>query len=122
MKSSSSVGSPKARLERVLIVSDRHALVGRQHAVRRIDAHAIERTHRGVLTDIRSTASHLVGSVSLGDGTGPDNGIGALDGRSLWRRERCVRVVFSRLIRIERKRECDVLRPRRLLGEDVAGP
>ena len=53
----------KARLERVLVVADRHALIGRQRAVRRIDAHAIERTDGRVLADVRPTAADLVGSV-----------------------------------------------------------
>ena len=55
------------------------------------------------------------------DGAGPDNRIGGLDGRALRRRERRVGIVFGRLVRIERKRGRDVLRSRRLLGDDVAG-
>jgi hypothetical protein len=70
--------SAKARFERVLIVSDRHALVGRQHAVRGIDAHAIERTHCGVLTDVRPPAADLVGPVAFRDRAGPDNGSAGL--------------------------------------------
>ena len=112
----------ETRLQRVLIVGDGDALIGRQDAVRRIDADAIERTDRGVLADVRPTAADLVGSVAFRDGAGPDNGIGGLDGRPFRRRERRVRVVFRRLVRIERKRGRDVLRARRLLGEDVAGP
>ena len=33
----------QARLQRVLVVGDRHALVGGEHAAARIDAHAVER-------------------------------------------------------------------------------
>ena len=117
MKSSSSVGPRRPGLQRVLIVGDRDALVGRQHAVGRIDAHAIERTDRRVLADVRPTAADLVGSVQLGDGAGPDNRIGGLDRRALRRRERRVGIVFGRLVRIEGKRGRDVLRARRLLGE-----
>ena len=59
---------------------------------------------------------------TLGDRAGPDNRIGGLDGRTLGRRERRVGIVFGRLVRIEGKRGRDVLRSRRLLGDDVAGP
>ena len=111
----------QARLQRVLIVGDGHALIGRQRAVGRIDAHAIERTDRRVLADVRPAAADLVGSVQLADGAGADNRIGGLDRCALGRRERRVGIVFGRLVRIERKRGRDVLRPGRLLGDDVAG-
>ena len=66
----------QARLQRVLVVGDRHALVGRERAVGRIDAHAIERADGRVLADVRPTAADLVGAVQLGDGAGPDDRIG----------------------------------------------
>ena len=47
----------QASLERVLVVGDRHALIGRQRAVGRIDAHAIERADRRVLADVRPAAA-----------------------------------------------------------------
>jgi hypothetical protein len=109
-------------LQRALIVGNRDPLVGRQRAVRRIDAHTIEQTHRGVLTDVRPAAADFVGPVAFRDRAGPDNGIGGFDGRPLRRRECRGRVVFRRLVRVERKRGCDVLRARRLLGEDVPRP
>ena len=36
-------GPAQPRLQRILVVGDRHALIGRQHAPAGIDAHAIER-------------------------------------------------------------------------------
>ena len=91
-------------LERVLVVADGHALVGRQRAVGRIDAHAIERTGRRVLADVRTAAADLVGAVHLGDGTRADDRIGGFDrAPSRWRQRR-VRIVFGCLVRIEWKR------------------
>ena len=111
----------KARLQRTLVVRDGNALVGRQHAVSGIDAHAIERTDRRILADVRPTAADLVGAVDLADRTGADDRIGGLDRCALGRRERRLGVVFGRLVRIEGKCGRYVLRARRLLGDDVAG-
>ena len=122
MKSSSSVGPRRPAFSEFWLSRDRDALVGRERAVGRIDAHAIERTDRGVLADVRPTAADLLGPVQLADRAGPDNRIGGLDRRAFGRRERRVGVVFGRLVRIEGKRGRDVLRARRLLGDDVAGP
>ena len=44
MKSSSSVGPAQAGLERILVVCNRNALVGRQMLAAGVDAHAIERS------------------------------------------------------------------------------
>ena len=63
----------QAGLQRVLIVRDGDALIGRERAVGRIDAHAIERTDRGILADVRTTAADLVGPVHFGDRAGPDD-------------------------------------------------
>ena len=50
----------KPRLERILVVGDRHALIGGQRAAGRVDAYAIERPDRRVLADARSAAAGLV--------------------------------------------------------------
>jgi hypothetical protein len=50
----------EARLQRVLVVRDGDALVGREHALCRIDTHAIERTDGGILADVRTAAAGFV--------------------------------------------------------------
>ena len=71
------------RLQRILVVRDRHALIGGQRAAGRVDAYAIERTSRGVLADARPAAAGLVGTVQLGDGARADDGIRGLGGCAL---------------------------------------
>ena len=61
----------KARLQRALILRDRHALIGRERAVGRIHADAVERAHRGVLANGRPTTPDLVGCVQLADRYSP---------------------------------------------------
>ena len=112
----------KPGLQRVLIVGDRDALVGREDAVGRVDAHAIERTDGRILADVRATAADLVGSVDFADRAGADDRISGLDGRPCRRRKRRVGIVFGRLVRIEGERGRHVLRSRGLLRGDVAMP
>ena len=52
----------------------------------------------------------------------PTIGSAGLTDAPFRRRERRIGVVFGRLVRIEGKRGRNVLRSRRLLGDDVAGP
>ena len=56
----------QAGLERVLVVRDRHALIGRQRPLGRIDADPIERADRRVLADDRRAAAGLLRAVRLG--------------------------------------------------------
>ena len=111
----------KAGLQRTLIVRDGNALVGREHTVGGVNAHPIERTDCRILANVRPTAADLVGAVDLADCTGANNRISGLDGAALGRRECRLGIVFGLLVWIEGKRGRDVLRSRRLLGEDVTG-
>ena len=77
-------------LQGVLIIRNRYALVGRQHTVGGIDAHAIKRAHRRVLANIRAAAADLVRAVHLRDGAGARNGIVGLDRCAFGRRDRGV--------------------------------
>ena len=110
------------RLQRILIVRNRHALIGGERSGGRVDTDAIERTGRGVLADGRTTAADLVRAVQLANGAGPDNRIRGLDRRPLRRRERRAGLVFGGLVGIEGERGRDVLCPGCLFGKEVAGP
>ena len=109
----------KARLQRALILRDGHALIGRERAIGRIHADAVERAHHGVLANGRPTTPNLVGRVQLADRPRPDNRISGLDRSALGRRECRLGIVFGRLVRIEGKCGGHVLRARGLLGDDV---
>ena len=71
------------RFERVLVVGDRHALIGRQRLIGRVDADAIQRADGRVVSDVRATAPCFLGAVRLAHGARPDDRIGRLDGRAL---------------------------------------
>ena len=112
----------QAGLEGVLIVRDRHALIGRQRPIGRVDADAIQRTDRRVVADIRTAAPGLLRAVRLADGARPDDRIGGLDRRTFRRRQRGSRIVFGTLDRVERERGGQILRARHLLGQRIARP
>ena len=59
-------GPAQAGLERVLVVGDRHALIGGQHPAAGIDAHAIERADGGVETVRRSAGAKLRRGIAFG--------------------------------------------------------
>ena len=94
--------SAKARLEGVLVVADGHALIRRQAAASRIDAHAIERPDRPVDADDGAAAPDLVGRVDLGHGAGANDGIAWADRRALFRTFENRRLVLRLLERVER--------------------
>ena len=54
-------------LERILIVGDRHALIGGQRASAGIDAHAIERTVAGIEAQRRIAFADLQRCIGLGE-------------------------------------------------------
>ena len=66
----------QTRLERALVVCDRHALVGRQHASARVAASRIQGCVRGALSDPRAARAELFGIGSLADGAGRHQGVG----------------------------------------------
>ena len=82
----------QARLQRVLVVGDRHALVGRQLAARRVDAHAVERPLVGVAAERGFASAGLGRRGALGDGAGGRDRIG-VDRPALGRRARRVAVL-----------------------------
>ena len=57
--------SAQSRLERTLIVGDRHALVGGQRLIRRVNPDTVQRTHRRVVADVGTSAAGLVGAVQF---------------------------------------------------------
>ena len=65
MKSSSSVGPRRPAFSEFWLSATGTPWLVVSDAVGRIDAHAIERTDRGVLADVRPAAADLVGAVHL---------------------------------------------------------
>ena len=110
----------EARLQRVLVVRDWDALIGREHA-------PVESTRTRssgptvgfwpMFGPPLPTLSDPFSSVTV---LAPTIGSAGLTDAPWGRRQLRVGIVFRRLVPIERKRGRDVLRSRRLLGEDVA--
>ncbi|MGY4515198.1 hypothetical protein ACVWWW_000766 [Lysobacter sp. HA18] len=113
-------GTAQAGLQRVLVVRNRHALVGGERLTGRIDAHAIERIHRRVLADAGGRTG-LVVDVDLGERAGADDGFD-VDVVAFGRdRNRAALCVFGRLRRVHRHRGRDLLRLRHLFGRCITG-
>ena len=111
--------SAQAGLERVLIVANRHALIGRQ--ARSVESTRTDRAvRRLVLADDGSAAADLLRSVHFADGAGSDNRVARLDRCAFGRRQRCLGIVLSGLGGIERKGRGHFLRRDRLLRSDIA--
>ena len=72
-------------LERVLVVRDRNALIGRQRAVGGIHADAVERTDGRVMPNLWSSAAGLLRTVHFAHRAGADDGVRRLHRGTGWR-------------------------------------
>ena len=95
-------GSAKPGLERMLVVSNRDALIRCDCLLGRIDADAIERGNGLVDADDGPAAPHLFRIVPFGYRARPDDGIARGHRRSLLRAFEHTRLVLGRLDGIER--------------------
>ena len=89
----------QTRLQRALIVSDRHALVGRQHATARIGAHAIERAARSVVPLGRRSVPGLRRSIGFAERACSGHGRRRLDRQASRRRDGVVMEHSSHALR-----------------------
>ena len=102
----------QAGLERVLVVADRHALIGRQRPLAGVDPNPIERGDRLVRADRRRSAAYLLRGIRFSDGARADDRIRRRGRHADRRGGRRRRVIFRRLVRVERKGRCELLRTR----------
>ena len=93
----------QAGLQRILVVGDRHALVGRQMTAGRVHPHAVERSVGPVDPEVRLAAPHLRRAGAFLDRAAPHNRVRRPVAHSLRRPHlRVVRSVLGRLRLVER--------------------
>ena len=111
-------GAAQPRLQRVLVVADRDALIRRQRTARRIDAHALERILPGIGPRRRRLAG-LRARVALGQRAAADARMRRLDVLTRLRRQRRL-LELARLRGVERERLGDELGRRRFRSRGIA--
>ena len=120
MKSSSSVGPRSPALSEFWLSATGTPWLVVSAAGGRIDADAIERPRpSGCRRCRRAAAADLVGAVRFGDRARADDRILRLHRRAGRRRHARRRIVFARLVGVERKRGGEIGGRRHLLGEDI---
>ena len=119
MKSSRSVGPRRPPFERILVVADRDALIGRQLPIGGVHADPIQRTDGLVRANRWSSAAYFFRSVHLRHGAGAHDRVGRDGGLALFGGGCGVRVVLERLVGVEGKTRRQLLGARSLGGEIV---
>ena len=102
----------QAGFERVLIVADRHALIGGQLPIGGVHAHAIQRADGLVGANRGSSAAYFFRAVHFRHRAGADDRISRNGGLARFGGGRGVRVVLERLVGVEGETRRQLLRAR----------